>query len=180
VDKETVAQSAMLPWIDGVRRHLDDLREDSYEGVTGPEREARYRTAFDLLSPIARDVLAELNTSLLRGTGEVSIQTPVPDGHSGLIGSWTLNWPELQKARNRISGKALRPVTISAVFLAGFTHPHLAAGDLVDPRAESLMAWPMQVTTEADAAGQQPLLWAIAIAELHDRVYQSSWRIIPG
>ena len=32
----------------------------------------------------------------------------------------------------------------------------------------------------ADAEQQQGLLWAIATAEIHDRLYQSSWRIILG
>jgi hypothetical protein len=165
-------------WIDGLHRHIEDLRTDSYEGAFGAEREARYRAAFDLLSIVATGVLGDINERLLRGTGDISIRTPGPDGHGGLIGSWMLSWPALREARSRMTGKALSPVTISAVWPAGFVHPHLVAGGAVNPRAESLVAWPMQIASEEEAAQQEPLLWAIATAEVHDRIYQSSWRVI--
>ena len=167
-------------WIDGLRRHMEDLRTDTYEGAAGPEREARYRAAFDFLSIVATGVLADIDELLLFGTGDISIQPPVPDGHRGLIGSWMLSWPALREARSRISGKALMPVTISAVWPAGFVHPHLVAGEAVNPRAESLTAWPMQITSAEEAAQQEPLLWALATAEVHDRIYQSSWRVVSG
>ena len=166
-------------WVDGICRHIEDLQEDMYEGASGAERKARYIAAFELLTPVALDVLQGVNASLLRGTGDVFVREPGPDGHEGLIGSWQLTWPELTEVRNRMNGAALRPVTISAIFPAGFTHPHLVAGGPVTPRAASLVAWPMQVTSAEDAEQQRPLLWAIAAAELHDRIYQSSWRIVP-
>ena len=167
-------------WVDGTRRHLKDLQEEMFEGASGAERNARYVAAFELLTPVAVEVLQELNASLLRGTGDVSVRAPRADGHDGLIGSWQLTWPELAEASNRMTGTALRPVTISAIFPAGFTHPHLVAGGPVNPRAASLVAWPMQVASAEDAEQQRPLLWAIATAELHDRIYQSTWRIVPG
>jgi len=61
-------------WVDGIRRHLKDLQEDMYEGASGAERKARYVNAFELLTPVALDVLQEANASLLRGTGDVSVQ----------------------------------------------------------------------------------------------------------
>jgi hypothetical protein len=166
-------------WIDGIQRHLEDLKQDAYEGASGAARHARYVAAFKLLSPIAVDVLQQVNASLLRGTGDVSVRAPGPDGDGGQIGSWLLTWPELSESRSRLTGKALQPVTISAVFPSGFTHPHLVAGGTVDPRAVSLAAWPMQITSPEDAEQQRPVLWAIATAEVHDRIYQSSWRVIP-
>ena len=166
-------------WVDGIRRHLKDLQEDMYEGTSGAERKARYVNAFEQLTPVALDVLQEVNASLLRGTGDVSVDSPRPDGHSGLIGSWQLTWPELAEASNRMDGTSLRPVMISAIFPAGFTHPHLVAGGAVDPRAASIVAWPMQIASADDAEQQRPILWAIATAELHDRIYQSSWRVVP-
>jgi hypothetical protein len=166
-------------WIDGIQRHLEDLRENAYEGASGAARHARYVAAFKLLTPVAVDVLQQVNTSLLRGTGDVSVRAPGPDGDGGQIGSWLLTWPELSRSRSRLTGKALQPVTISAVFPAGFTHPHLVAGGPVDPRAASLAAWPMQVTSPEDAEQHRPVLWAIATAEVHDRIYQSSWQVIP-
>ncbi|HVS07128.1 MAG TPA: hypothetical protein VHK65_13330 [Candidatus Dormibacteraeota bacterium] len=70
-------QATARVWLNGIARHLEDLRTDSYEGAVGPERETRYRTAFDLLSTVATGVLAD-----------ISIQPPGPEGHGGLIGSW--------------------------------------------------------------------------------------------
>ena len=167
-------------WVDGIRRHLEDLKEDAYEGALGPERDRRYEAAFELLTPIAVDVLQQFNASLLRGTGEVAVWPPGPDGHGGSIGSWVMTWPELSQTTNRFDGKVLQPVTISAVFPPGFTHPHLVAGGPVNARATSLVAWPMQVTSRQDAEHHRHVLWAIATAEVHDRIYQSSWKIIPG
>ncbi|HEV2013352.1 MAG TPA: hypothetical protein VGR77_05670 [Candidatus Dormibacteraeota bacterium] len=166
-------------WLDGIQRHLEDLKEDAYEGASGAARHARYVAAVELLTPIGVDVLQQVNASLLRGTGDVSVRAPGPDGDGGLIGSWLLSWPELSESSSRLTGKALQPVTISAVFPPGFTHPHLVAGGPVNPRAASLAAWPMQVTSREDAEQQRPVLWAIAAAEVHDRIYQSTWRIIP-
>jgi hypothetical protein len=165
-------------WIDGIRRHLEDLKEDAYEGARGAARHARYMAAFKLITLVAVDVLQEVNAGLLGGTGDVSVRPPGPDGGGGQIGSWLLTWPELVATSSRLTGQPLQPVTISAVFPPGFTHPHLVAGGPVDPRAASLTAWPLQVTSREDAEQQRPVLWAIATAELHDRIYQSSWRII--
>jgi hypothetical protein len=166
-------------WIDGLERHLADLRENAYEGASGADRQARYVAAFELLTPVAFDVLQQANAALLRGSGDVSVRSPEPDGAGGFIGSWLLSWPELLQSSSRFTGKALQPVTISGVFPAGFTHPHLVSGGPVDPRGASLNAWPMQVTSPEDAEQHRPVLWAIASAEVHDRIYQSSWRVIP-
>src|SRR5207237_10845316 len=84
----------------------------------------------------------------------------------------------LSTSTNRITRRGLHAITISAVLPSGFTHPHLVAGGPVNPRAASLIAWPMQVRSHQDAEHHRPLLWAIATAELHDRIYQSSWRIV--
>jgi hypothetical protein len=166
-------------WIDGIERHLEDLRENAYEGASGTHRHARYLAAFELLTPVAVDVLQQVNVALLRGSGDVSVKAPAPDDNGGFIGSWLLTWPELAQSSSRLTGKALEPVMISAIFPPGFTHPHLVAGGPVDPRAASLNAWPMQVTSPEDAEQHRPVLWAIATAELHDRIYQSSWQVIP-
>jgi hypothetical protein len=165
-------------WIDGIQRHLEDLRENAYEGASGAARHAHYVAAFELLTPVALDVLQQINAALLRGSGDASVRAPGSDGSGGQIGSWLLTWPELSQSSSRFTGNQLQPVTISAVFPAGFTHPHLVAGGPVDPRAISLAAWPMQVTSSEDAEAQRPVLWAIATAEVHDRIYQSSWRLI--
>jgi len=167
-------------WLAGIGRHLDDLRSGSYEGESGKAREPVYREAFDLLTPVATAVLSEINNTLLASTAEVAVQSPESDGRNGLIGSWTLSWPRQREASNRFSGGRLRPVMISAVFPEGFVHPHLVAGGPINAGSDTLVAWPMQVTTAQEASAYEPLLWAIAAAEVHDRIYQSSWRIIPS
>jgi hypothetical protein len=166
-------------WIEGIERHLEDLRHNAYEGASGAARQKLYVAACDLLTPVALDVLQQVNGTLLRGTGEVSVRAPGPDGGGGSVASWLLTWPELSRSMSRLTGESLRPVTISAVFPPGFTHPHLVGGGPVNPRAASLTAWPMQVTSAEDAEQHRPVLWAIATAEVHDRIYQSSWRVIP-
>jgi hypothetical protein len=166
-------------WIDGIERHLEDLRQNAYEGASGADRQAVYVGACEFLTPVAVDVLHQVSATLLRGTGQVSVRVPEPDGDGGFIGSWLLSWPQLSKAKSRFTGEAMQPVTISAVFPAGFTHPHLVGGGPINPRAASLMAWPMQIGSPQDAERHRPLLWAIATAEVHDRIYQSSWRVVP-
>ena len=81
-------------WIDGIERHLEDLRGNAYEGASGADRYAIYIAAFELLTPVALDVLQLINASLLRGTGDVSVRAPGTDGNGGQIGSWLLTWPE--------------------------------------------------------------------------------------
>src|SRR2546421_7329833 len=146
-------------WVDGIRRHLKDLQEDMYEGASGAERKARYVNAFELLTPVALDVLQEVNASLLRGSGDVSVGSPRPDGHSGLIGWWQLTWPELAEASNRMNGTTLPPVMVSAIFPAGFTHPHLVAGGAVDPRAAPVVALPVQKEVPGEADEHRLVLW---------------------
>lgn len=51
------------PWVDGIGRHLDDLRHDWYEGASGAERHGRYLAAFELLTPVARDVLQQVDAA---------------------------------------------------------------------------------------------------------------------
>jgi hypothetical protein len=167
-------------WIDGLERHLEDLRQNAYEGASGADRHALYVAAFELLTPVGVEVLQQVSASLLRGNGEVLVRAPRPDSDGGSIGSWLLTWLELRQSTSRFTGNALQPVTISAVFPAGFTHPHLVGDGPVSPRAASVTAWPMQVTSRDDAELHRPVLWAIATAELHDRIYQSSWQIIPA
>src|SRR5712692_4520299 len=91
-------------WIDGIRRHLEDLKEDSYEGASGAARHARYVAAFELLTPIAVDVLQQVNVSLLRDAGDVSVRAPGSDGYGGQIGSWLLTLRELSESSSRFTG----------------------------------------------------------------------------
>ena len=155
-------------------RHLDDLRTDTYEGL-GPrsERVELYRGAVTLLGPVVRRVLEEADAAFLAGTGQISEHGPSEDGRGGLTASWELSWPEQQSA-TPVRGERDRvgPVQVIAWFAAGFTHPHLAGA--------SLGHWPLQVTDETDAERQEPIVRAIVEAELHQRVFEGSWKILPG
>ena len=71
-------------WIDGIERHLEDLRQNAYEGASGADRQALYITAVELLGPVAVDVLQQVSKSLLQGKGEVSVRAPRPDGSGGV------------------------------------------------------------------------------------------------
>jgi len=169
------------------QRHVRDLQTRTYEGAAAREkREEVYRKAFDLVTPIAEQVLADINSLYLEGTGELQLQTPVSDGAGGLIGWWSLTWPLLRKARNRFTGDPLEPVAVTAIFpltptgAMQWTHPHLAL--LRSGRPDGIAAaWPFQVTSSEDAARQEPILRVLAEGEFHERTYLAdlNWRILP-
>lgn len=161
------------PRAEDFRRHLMDLRTDTYEGARRrSEREDVFHRAVHLLSPVVTEVLARFNEAMLAGTG--TIEGPVHDSGRDLEARWELSWQQQRAATHRIKpGKSVRPITIRAHFHDGWTHGHLAgraAGD-----------WPFQVTTEADARRQWIIVWAIAEAELHHRIFESHhpWDVVP-
>ena len=67
--------------------------------------------------------------------------------------------------------RPLEPVRIVVRFRRDFLHPHLSGTALGD--------WPFQVTSTADAERQAPVFAAIVEAELHQRVYEGGWRVLP-
>jgi hypothetical protein len=168
-------------------RHVDDLRNRNYEGaLTREEREDKFRTAFNLVTPVAQRVLEELNSCFLEGTGQFDVQSPGSDGEGGLVGSWNLTWPLLRTAANRFTGEQLEPIRVTAIFPLTpsggmqWTHPHLA---LLRKELSTgiAAAWPFQVTSAEDAERQEPILRVLAEAELHERTFQAdlNWRILP-
>lgn len=165
--------------IEDMKRHLSDLEHDSYdEAKERPARDAVFVEAFDLLTPWAVQVLEDMNEWLVNGMGIVSVNEPVSDGEGGINGSWTLTWPKLEAAMNVHSGKPLEPVTIDAVYPGHWTHGHIAR--LHEGLPAEVTAWPMQVLTDDDASRQEPILRAIAEAELHERLYQANgdWQMV--
>jgi hypothetical protein len=167
------SSGAVPPRVEDLFRHLDDLRTNSYEGA-GP-RAARielFRRAVELFGPVVRRVLEEANAGLLDGTGAVREQglSEQPDG--GWTARWELSWPEQQAAPNLRGGDGVQPVQVVAWFASGFTHPHLSGSRAGD--------WPLQVTSEADAERQEAIVRAIVEAELHQRIFEAGWRILPG
>jgi hypothetical protein len=147
-------------------RHFEDLRDGTHGGsASRGDKESHFERAVQLLAPVAREVLTEMNAALLLDTGQLT-ETGLrrtPDG--GLSASWALSWPEQQAA-------GLPPLALQAYFGGGFHHPHL--------RGTTVQDWPLNVFNEEDAAAQRSILRAIASSDLHNLVFRADYRIIPA
>jgi hypothetical protein len=86
-------ESAIPAYITSLIHHFEDLRDGTHGGTASrKDKEAHFEKAVQLLAPIARRVLSEVNMSLQLDTGqltETGLQRTV-DG--GLNASWTLSW----------------------------------------------------------------------------------------
>ncbi len=153
-----------------VQRHLQDLVTRTFEGAAGwPERVGLFDRAADLLDPVVRAALGQADELFLDRTGTIERRraTP-PDG--GVAEHWELSWPRQRSAVGR-DGGPVPPVQVIALFRRGFSHPHLRGSTAGD--------WPMQVLDEADAARQAPVVAAIVEAELHQRIFEGRWGVVP-
>lgn len=179
--------------LEDYRRHLVDLRDRMYEGsVERCDREATYRRATELLSPVVHQVLEEFNEVMLDGTGEVEWRPVQNDGDGGLISLWILSWPLQRAARQRSGGywdddseplqepflsesepDAVEPIVIQTFLpregIVGWLHGHVAGRHYTPNNM-----WPLHVATEQDAHRQAVVLWMIAEGELHRCVYEMS------
>jgi hypothetical protein len=154
-------------------RHLQDLRSGTYEGaMSRGAKEAVYRKGINLLKSVAMEILDEANTLFLKGTGNVQIIGPEEDGYGGLVTRFELTWPE-QRAAQVIRGPngPLQPVRIVVNYSQGELHPHFSGS--------TAGFWPFQVTSEADAGRQKGILAVIVELELHQRIFETDWRILP-
>lgn len=152
-------------------RHLSDLRFGTYEGARPwPDRVEVFRRAVSLLDPVVRRVLEEANAVFLRGSGTIHHRAG-DDRDGGAYAHWELSWPEQRHPAAR-PGRRVEPVQVIAVFGRGHTHPHL--------RGAAAGMWPCQVTDAADAERQEPILQAIVECELHERIFQGTWQVIPA
>ena len=147
-------------------RHFIDLRDGAHGGsVSRLDKETHFAHGVELLAPVARQALDEINTHLLLDTGKV-VATGLQRGEDGsLSASWDLAWPEQKKA-------GVAPVTLYAYYGIDFLHPHL--------RGATVRDWPLNVFTIHDAADLLPIMRAIATSDLHNLVFQSDYRIIPA
>jgi hypothetical protein len=93
------------------------------------------------------------------------------DRDGGAYARWELSWPAQRHAAARHGGR-VEPVQVIAVFGWGSAHPHL--------RGAVARMWPGQVTDAADAERQEPILRAIVECELHERIFQGTWQVIPA
>jgi hypothetical protein len=157
--------SAIPSYITSLIRHFEDLRDGTHGGsASRKDKEAHFEKAVRLLAPIARQVLNEMNTSLLLGTGQLTESGLRRTPDEGLDASWALTWPEQRAAE-------VEPIVLQAYFGGGFHHPHL--------RGTTVHDWPLNVFSNEDAAAQLPILRAIASSDLHNLVYRSDYRIVP-
>ncbi len=135
-------------------------------------KEAVYRQGINLLRPVAVEFLKEANTLFFNGTGHVQVIGPEEDGSGGLVTRFELSWPE-QRATRVMRGPngPLQPVRIVVNYSQGLLHPHLSGS--------TAGFWPFQVTSAADAGRQKGVLAAIVELELHQRIFETDWRILP-
>jgi len=159
-------ESAIPAYITSLIRHFEDLRDGTHGGsAIRRDKEAHFEKAVQLLAPIARQALTEINTSLLLGTGQLTETGLQRTADGGLDASWALSWPE-----QRASG--VQPIMLQAYFGSGFHHPHL--------RGTTVHDWPLNVFSDEDAAAQLSILRAIASSDLHNLVYRADYRIVPA
>jgi hypothetical protein len=152
-------------------RHLSDLRSGTYEGARQwPDRVEVFRRAVSLLDPVVRRILEQANAAFLQGGGTIHHRAG-NDRDGGAYAHWELSWPEQRHAAARRGG-GVEPVQVIAVFGRGTTHPHL--------RGAVAGMWPCQVTDAADAERQEPILRAIVECELHERIFQGTWHVVPA
>jgi len=159
-------ESAVPAYITSLIRHFEDLRDGTHGGsASRRDKEAHFEKAVQLLGPIARQVLTEMNTSLLLDTGQL-IETGLQrTADGGLDASWALSWPEQQATE-------VQPIALQAYFGGSFHHPHL--------RGTTVRDWPLNVFSDEDAAAQLSILRAIVSSDLHNLVYRADYRIVPA
>src|SRR5260370_31069058 len=117
-------ESAIPAYIPSLSRHFEDLRDGTHGGsATRKDKEAHFEKAVQLLAPIARQVLIEINRSLLLNTGQLTETGLRRTADGGLNASWVLSWPEQRAA-------GIDPFMLQSYFVTGFHHPHLLATPL--------------------------------------------------
>jgi predicted SnoaL-like aldol condensation-catalyzing enzyme len=155
------------PHLRGLLRHFADLRDGTHgNGATSrSDKEQLFVASVAHLDPYARQALAELNDTLLLGSGTISASgvTRTPGGD--MTAFWRLAWPEQEQA-------GIPPITLEAFFGQTFHHPHLRGG--------TVGVWPLNVFSAEDAASELATLRAIAGADLHNLVFRSDYRIVPA
>jgi hypothetical protein len=161
-----MSESAKPSYITSLIRHFEDLRDGTHGGSSSrKDKEAHFEKAVQLLAPIARQVLTEVNTSLLLDTGRLAETGLRRTADGGLNASWILSWPEQRAA-------GVQPIVLQADFGSRFHHPHL--------RGATVQDWPLNVFSDEDAAAQLSILRAIASSDLHNLVYRADYRIVPA
>ena len=156
--------------------HLADLRSGSYEGAVDREGKERvFVGAVDLLAPVARDTLESFGRVMLADAGLVEDSGVYRLEDGTLLREWRLSWPGQHAAERRVGPAGpVGPIVIRAHFSGGWTHGHLGGSAVGN--------WPLQVLDAADAERQAPIVWAIAEAEFHERIFETRqpWTRVPA
>jgi len=159
-------EGAVPAYITSLVRHFADLRDGTHGGsASRRDKEAHFEKAVQLLAPVARQVLTEMNTSLLLNTGQIAETGLQRTEDGGLDASWALSWPEQRAV-------GVQPITLQAYFGGSFHHPHLRGATVHD--------WPLNVFSDEDAVAQLSVLRAIASSDLHNLVYRADYRVVPA
>jgi hypothetical protein len=151
----------------GLLRHFADLRDGTHGdgAVSRADKEQLFSAAVGFLDPCARQALAEMNETLLLGSGTLSATGVTRTAGGDCRALWTLGWPEQEQA-------GIPPVTLEAFYGHGFHHPHL--------RGATVGVWPLNVFSANDAEPELPTLRAIASADQHNLVFRRDYRIVPA
>jgi hypothetical protein len=150
----------------GLLRHFVDLRDRTHGGsVSRRDKEERFASEVELLSPTCIQVLREMNDHLLFNSGTVNESGIGRLADGGVGAAWELSWPEQREV-------GISPVGLYAFYGAGFHHPHLRGATVHD--------WPLNLFSMQDSSDQLPILRAIATSDLHNLVFQADFRIIPA
>jgi hypothetical protein len=159
-------ESAVPTYITSLARHFADLRDGTHGGsASRKDKEVHFEKAVQLLGPIARQVLTEMNTNLLLDTGKLTETGLRSTEDGGLEALWALSWPEQRAA-------GVEPIALQAYFGSSFHHPHL--------RGTTVHDWPLNVFSDEDAVAQLSILRAIGSGDLHNLVYRADYRIVPA
>jgi hypothetical protein len=158
--------SNALPHLEALHRHLADLRDGVHGGVGArSDKERLFGSTVDLLDPVARRALGEVDDDLLLGSGTLEATGVTRTRDGGVQAVWALSWPEQRAA-------GVPPVELRAHFERAFHHPHL--------RGTTVGDWPLNVFSASDAEGQLPVLRAIVAADVHNLVFRTDYSIVPA
>src|ERR1700680_2452789 len=109
-------KSAKPAYITSLIRHFEDLRDGTHGGsASRKDKEAHFEKAVQLLAPIARQVLTEMNMNLLLDTGQLTETGLRRTADGGLNASWALSWPEQRAA-------GVERIALQAYFGGSFEH----------------------------------------------------------
>ena len=96
--KARESESSIPGHLTALIRHFIDLRDGTHGGSAGrPDKETHFAHAVELLAPVARQALNEINTHLLLDTGKVVATGLQRDADGGVSASWDLVWPETEE-----------------------------------------------------------------------------------